>query len=1054
MKGRTVYCCLLFGLCLVCAFTHSEAQTITTGAITSNSICAGTGGTVTISFTTSGTFATTNTFSAQLSDATGAFPANSTVIGTSRTGPSISGVISPTLVASSAYRIRVVSSNQAVTGSISTNALIISPLPNAPAVTTPPPYCEDDPNPALLVATPSAGGTLNWYGTNPNAPSSPSLARPNTSDAGPSTYYVSQTVNGCESKPRTPITVLVRAKPAAPGISPVNYCTGQTASSLSATPSAGGTLNWYGTSATGGTASSTAPIPTVNATYYVSQTVNGCESPRASLIVTFAPSPAAPLATAPGPYCEGTTASPLTATGQNLRWYSSVTGGTGSSVATVPSTTVVGTTTYYVSQLVNGCEGPRTAIPVLVKDTPDRPGTTAVSFCQGTQPPVLTAALVANATPTWYGTSATGGSASSTAPLLSSSSIGSTTYYVSQKLDGCESPRASLNVRVKETPGAPGVSRTSFCNNRPAQPLSAIGSTIKWFNAAGTELGGAPTPNTNTVGDQVFRASQTSSEGCEGPKAELVVTIKPLPGLPSVTNVSFCQAQPDQPAQNVSALSATGQNLRWYNPTGDALSNAPTPAIDRTGVQNYQVSQTVDNCEGDRATLQVTVRTVAAPVVAKPLVSYCINDKASPLQATIEAGASARWLDPYGRTTNDAPTPSTLNTNVDPAGDRFFVYQIGSNGCYSARSAIRVVVNTTPTLSLAAPVSNVNLGLKVPLKLTFTGSAPYSYTITGGYMGTSLTNDTTIAVLPRGNTTYQVTAVTNGCGIGLPGNPATAVVTVRIPTVATGALPSSTLCAGTSLTVPFTTTGQFNPGNTFRFELVSQADTTKKYDVPATANTSPVTATLPLTLPSGQYLVRVRALNPEVGVTGTNSPTPLTIRSLPAATLTGAQAIYEGTPANLTIAFGGDGPWTVTYADSVRSYSVVATANPYVAEVRPSRTTTYRITSVTNSCGTGSRSGTATVSVLPLLGVDDNSLDPLVTVYPVPTSRLLLVELDLPLLRDPLQLSLTTMQGQSVLQHTTRSRRTELDLSAQPTGLYILRIQVGDRYTVRKVVKL
>ena len=76
------------------------------------------------------------------------------------------------------------------------------------------------------------------------------------------------------------------------------------------------------------------------------------------------------------------------------------------------------------------------------------------------------------------------------------------------------------------------------------------------------------------------------------------------------------------------------------------------------------------------------------------------------------------------------------------------------------------------------------------------------------------------------------------------------------------------------------------------------------------------------------------------------------------------------------------------------------------------------------------------------------------TAHPVPTSRVLVVELDLPLLRDPAELSLTNMQGRSVLQHITRSRRTELDLSAQPNGLYVLRIQVGDRRTVRKVVKL
>lgn len=1220
MNGRPLYCCLFFGLCFVGALGQSHAQTITTGALSISPVCAGTGGTGTVSFTTSSTFAGNNTFSAQLSDVAGVFPANPTVIGTSKTAPTISVTIPSALPAGSLYKIRVVSSNPAVTGSASSGLLVVKPLPTAPVVAPPPPYCEGN-APAALTATASVGGTLNWYGTNatggtasptastptgnatyyvsqtingcesaragivvtfvppPPAPTvtapapycegagaapltatgqnlrwygtgvtggvgSNSATVPNTTLVGTTNYYVSQTVSGCES-PRAAIAVLVKDTPAAPAITPASaYCQNQAAAPLVAAPLAGAslnwygtnaaggtasgsatvpaatqagtftyyvsqtlngcesprapigvtvkpipgappttpvlacqnrpatalsasaaasaTLNWYGTDAAGGTASPTAPVPATDVlggrTYYVSQTVNGCESARSSLLVTTNAVPLPPAATPPAAYCEGSSAQALSATasaGGALKWYgTNATGGTGTGSATVPGTNSVGTTNYYVTQTVSSCESDRTAIPVLVKDTPDKPGTAPVDFCQGTQPSALTASLVANATPNWYGTDGSGGTASGTAPTPGNATVGTITYYVSQKLDGCEGPRASLSVRVKATPGAPGVSRFSFCNNGPAQPLSASGSNIKWFDGNGNSLGGAPTPPTNNVGDLIFRASQTSNEGCEGPRADVVVSIKPLPGAPSVANVSYCQATTDQPAQNVSVLSAGGQNLRWYNPDGNAFPNAPMPAIDRAGVQTYQVSQTVNDCEGGRATLQVTVNTVPAPAVAKPLVSYCINEKASPLQATLEPGGSARWLDPYGRLTNEAPTPSTLNTNVDPAGDRFFVYQVGQNGCYSSRSAIRVVVNTTPTLSLAAPVSTVNLGLKVPLKLTFTGSAPYSYTIAGGYSGTSLANDTTITVLPRGNTTYQVTAVTNGCGVGLPGNPATAVVTVRVPTVATGALASSTLCAGTSLSVPFTTTGQFNPGNTFQLELVSAADTSKKYGIPATAGGSPVTATLPLTIPSGSYAVRVRALNPDVGITGTSSPTPLTVRSSPTATLTGMQAIYEGTPASLTITFGGDGPWMLTYADSVRSYSVATAVSPYVAEVRPARTTTYRITTLTNSCGTGPMSGTATVSVLVPLGVDDHSLDPLVAAYPVPTNGELTVELDLPLTRDPAELSLINGQGRSVLQHTTRSRRTNLDLSTQPNGLYILRVQVGDRHTIRKVMKL
>jgi hypothetical protein len=361
-------------------------------------------------------------------------------------------------------------------------------------------------------------------------------------------------------------------------------------------------------------------------------------------------------------------------------------------------------------------------------------------------------------------------------------------------------------------------------------------------------------------------------------------------------------------------------------------------------------------------------------------------------------------------------------------------------------------VNTTPTLSLFAPTAIVNIGLKAPLQLKFTGAGPYSYSLTGGYSGIAR-SDTTISVLPRGNTTYQVTSISNGCGVGLPGNPATATISVRVPTVSTSSLASATLCAGTSLVVPFATTGEFNAGNAFRIELVSVADTSKKFAVPTTSNNSPVTSTLPTTLPGGQYYVRVKADNPEIAIIGSNSPTVLTIRSFPTATLTGTQNIYEGTPVNLTLTFGGDGPWDVTYADSLRSYPLTVTANPYVVEARPARTTTYRLTSVSNSCGTGTLSGTAVVTVLPLLSVDDNPLDPLVKTYPVPTQTTLTIELNLPLTHDPAILSLTDGRGNSVLQHTTRTRLNELNLTAQPSGLYFLRIQVGDRQTVRKVLK-
>ncbi len=933
--------------------------------------------------------------------------------------------------------------------------------PSAPAFTAVPAYCQNQ-TAAALVATPIAGATLKWYGTAATGGSaSTTPTTPSTSQAGTFNYYVSQTANGCEG-PRVAIPVTVNATPTTPGVaSPIIACQNRAGYALTATPSTNGTLKWYGTAATGGTPTSTPPALSTTAlgstTYYVSQSVNGCEGARASLTVTVNAIPAGPTVAAPTAYCEGTVALALAATpsaGGTLRWYgTSQTGGTGLATPTVPNTTAaaIGSTTYYVTQIVNGCESDRTGISVQVKDTPNAPVTSAIDFCQGTGIPTLSATLIANATPNWY-TNSSGGPSSTTAPIPNNTTVATTVYYVSQTLNNCEGPRAALPVRVKAIPSAPGVNPISFCNNSQAQQLTANGVNLKWYDTSDNALNNPPTPNTGNVGNQVYKVSQTT-EGCEGPKASLIVVINALPGQPGVSNITYCQTQQDQTPQNVTSLDASGQNLKWYYAAnGPSSTNAPTPSIAQAGTQVYYVSQTVNNCEGAKATIQVTITTPATPTISKPVVIYCINDNAVPLEAVGETGSQLKWIDPFGRVTSNAPTPSTQNTNIQPDGDPFYVFQISSNGCYSARSTIRVIVNTIPTLSLLAPTTNVNLGQKAPLQLKFTGSGPYSYSITGGYSGTTR-SDTTISVLPRGITTYQVITVTNGCGIGLPGNPATAIISVRVPTVSTSALTTSTLCAGTSLAVPFATTGNFNSGNTFRIEMVSLADTTKKYDVSATANSSPISGPLPLTLASGQYYVRVKADNPEIGITGSNSPTLLTVRSLPTATLTGTQDSYEGMPVNLTLTFGGDGPWNVTYADSNRSYSATATTSPYVVEARPARTTTYRLIDVTNTCGTGAISGTATVTVLTLLGVDDNSLDPLVKAYPVPTETTLMVELNLPLTHEPATLSLTDLSGQPILQQTTRNRLNELNLTTQPNGMYLLRIQVGDRQTVRKVLK-
>ena len=74
----------------------------------------------------------------------------------------------------------------------------------------------------------------------------------------------------------------------------------------------------------------------------------------------------APIVTTPITYLQGETATPLTATGTGLLWYTSSIGGIGDVTAPTPSTATVGTTSYWVSQTSTCGEGPRAQIDVEV----------------------------------------------------------------------------------------------------------------------------------------------------------------------------------------------------------------------------------------------------------------------------------------------------------------------------------------------------------------------------------------------------------------------------------------------------------------------------------------------------------------------------------------------------------------------------------------------------------------------------------------------------------------------------------------------------------------
>jgi 1,4-alpha-glucan branching enzyme len=627
--------------------------------------------------------------------------------------------------------------------------VVVNARPLAPIVSSPVTFCQNSTATALT----ATGTNLLWYLTPVGGVGSPTAPTPSTTTVGTSNYYVSQTSNNCES-PLALLAVNIVASTPVPTVSttPVTYCQNATATALTAV---GTSLKWY-TVAIGGTASTIAPTPSTttigNTTYYVSQTLSCGEGPRASITVTVNAIPAAPTATTAINYCQNATATALVATGTNLLWYAAAAGGVGSASTPTPSTITVGTTTFYVSQTINGCESPRTAIAVTTNAVPNAPTvTSAVSYCQNT----TATALVATGTNLLWYTASTGGTGSTIAPIPSTTTVGNTSYYVSQTNNNCESVRSTITVTIAAATTAPTVtSPVAYCQNATASALTATGTGLLWYTVAtaGTSSTIAPTPITTTVGNVNYYVSQTSACG-EGPRAQIVVTTNAIPAAPViVTPITYCQNT------TAIALSAGGTNLLWYTaPTGGTgTATAIVPTTTSAGTTPFYVSQTVNGCLSPRATINVVVNATPALPTTTNTIAYCQNVTATALSAT---GNNLLWytVATAGIGSTIAPTPITTAAGIT----NYYVSQT-INGCEGPRAAITVNVTATPTApTVISPIIYCQNTAATALTATGTNLLWYN-TATGG---TSSVTAPTPITTAAGNVNYYV-AQTSACGDG------------------------------------------------------------------------------------------------------------------------------------------------------------------------------------------------------------------------------------------------------------------------------------------------
>ncbi len=415
--------------------------------------------------------------------------------------------------------------------------------------------CKDS-NPVTLdISQTSTGYTVLWYGLNSTGgvgSTTKDIAPTNT--VGTTNYYVSWKDNtySCESNRATiPVEIRVTPVPTLASNSPV--CA-EKPLELTASPAGATTYAWSGPSGFTGSNIANPVIASAaltNSGNYAVTVTNGTGcSATASTNVIVNPLPDVPQVTAKT-FCEKDAQAGLEATAlanHSLLWYgNSSTGGVSSTTTPIHNPISAGFTRYYATQVVTatGCESYRNELLVNVNPKPSAPLAEDKTYCQDVAATALTVSGAAQHTFLWYGTNSTGGTSSTVNPVPFTNTVGTTTYYVSQKniSTGCESNRDNATVTVNRTPAAPVAASAKYCQDATADFLTAtseVGNTVIWYDG-GVASTTAPKPSTLTAGLTYFYVKQIiPGTSCESGQSAIPVTIDPKPVAEVLAVSSLC----------------------------------------------------------------------------------------------------------------------------------------------------------------------------------------------------------------------------------------------------------------------------------------------------------------------------------------------------------------------------------------------------------------------------------------------------------------------------------------------------------------------------------
>ncbi|MFB3387838.1 T9SS type B sorting domain-containing protein [Flavobacterium sp. LAR06] len=477
------------------------------------------------------------------------------------------------------------------------------------------------------------------------------------------TYYAMNTAGNCEG-PKSSVTITLKITASPTVVSPQNLCNtvNPTLANLEVT---GNNIKWYNNLVGGNSIPVTTPLET-GILYYVSQSSNGCESERIAVFANLL-NTEKPIHTSPQAFCiqQNATLADIEINGQNIKWYNTQTAGNLLANTTILQNGI----TYYATQTINGCESERTPVTINIQNTPPPTGNANQPFCSAQNPTIANLDITGNSIK-WYDASNGSSLLAETTTLADGK-----TYYASQTVNTCESPRFGITVSIVNTPSAPLLSgQTEFCKteNATLNNIQITGQNLKWYD---TSFSAAVLPNTTLLQDnKTYYVSQTV--GCESDRTPILVRVYDTALPTGSTSKQFCI---DENA-TLASIGIIGTNLKWYD---SAVNGSTLPETTLLQNATYYATQTENNCESKRLAVTVKIQDTQPPGAASSQ-RFCIQKKTTIDDIAI-TGENIKWFESVS--SDVSLSESTLLEN----GITYYASQT-INSCESDRIPITIQI--------------------------------------------------------------------------------------------------------------------------------------------------------------------------------------------------------------------------------------------------------------------------------------------------------------------------------------------------------------------------